>query len=130
MGNTMDMQIDLDQIMSQFEQMGGAKMMQAAETSLKAVHSIITPLAAGAIGGHVRTGRTAGSLETAPNINWESPTVASMGVGFRLKTGFVSIFLMYGTPRISPVAGLYDAFYGHDSEIVEAKVRALEELLG
>ena len=129
MGNSIDMEIDLDKIMQQLEQMGGSKLLQAAEESLKVVHSVITPDAAGAISAHVRTGKTAGSLEGSPNIKWVQPTVASLDVGFRLKSGWKSIFHMYGTPRMAADPSLYAAFYSHDADIEQGKIKALEALL-
>jgi len=129
MSNVLDMSIDLDKIMQQLEQMGASKLFLAAEESLKAVHSIITPGARGAIGGHIRTGKTARSLTESPNIKWTAPTEASLDVGFRLRTGYKSIFLMYGTPRVYPDPSFYNAFYGHDGEIEAAQIKALEALL-
>lgn len=55
---------------------------------------------------------TRASIDTALTVSWEG-TLGEIKIGFDLKeSGMTSIFLMYGTPRMSKMQGLYDAVYG------------------
>lgn len=53
------------------------------------------------------------ALNTDIRVEWEGLT-AGIDVGFDLKKkgGFTSIYLMYGTPKMSPAKGLKAAIYG------------------
>lgn len=62
--------------------------------------------------GKYSSGDVRHSIDLSKDVEWEG-FVASIPVGFDLKKGgFPSIFLMYGTPRMPKVQGMYDAIYG------------------
>lgn len=62
--------------------------------------------------GKYSKGDTRKSLDKNFKIEWDG-TCAEIKVGFIFeKSGMSSIMLMYGTPRMEPANGLYDAIYG------------------
>lgn len=67
------------------------------------------------------------SLNGDFDVNWTGFT-GEIKVGFDLeKSGLVSIFLMYGTPRMQPANGLYDAVYGRrtKNEVKKVQMKAI-----
>ncbi len=67
---------------------------------------------------------TINSIDKDFNIEWKG-SVASTKVGFDFhKSGLTSIFLMYGTPKMPPVPGLYEAVYGRAAK---SKIRKLQK---
>ena len=63
------------------------------------------------------------SINLDNKVEWEG-TMASIPVGFNLeRNGLVSIFLMYGTPRMPKVQGMYNAIYGSKAKRKIAKVQ-------
>lgn len=102
---------DFSSIIDKLTAMGEAQ--NVIEDALKATHGIVTPKAAESIALHHRTGRTAASLDTSPEVNWEAPWLASIDVGFHIRQGgLASIFLMYGTPRMKPDRKMHSVFFG------------------
>lgn len=66
--------------------------------------------------GNYSTGETRRSISTSKQVNWEG-TMGEIDVGFDLKkSGLTSIFLMYGTPRMTKVQSIYDAVYGRKTK--------------
>lgn len=62
---------------------------------------------------HNRTGQTERSLHYQDKVEWTG-NIAEMGVGFDISEGGLpSIFLMYGTPKMSPDKKLYNAIFGN-----------------
>jgi hypothetical protein len=64
-------------------------------------------------------------------VSWEGMT-GSIKVGFDFKkSGVKSIFLMYGTPKMPPVAGLKNAIYGAKTkkEIGRLQAEALNKVI-
>ena len=62
--------------------------------------------------GKFSTGRVRESIDRDINVLWQGST-ASIDVGYEFeKSGPVSIFLMYGTPRMAKVQSMFDAIYG------------------
>lgn len=99
-----------------FEDMGG-NLEGLANEALKQTHAHITPKIEQAMGGSKfnfsHTGITKSSLQVTPKIEWVG-NVASVGVGFDIKHGGLpSIFLMYGTPTITPDRKLYSAVFSN-----------------
>lgn len=74
--------------------------------------------------GRYDSGETRKAIIQKPEVSWSGDT-ASVDVGFDLKqdAGFVSIFLMHGTPKMKPDKKLYDAFYAKKTkdEIIQAQ---------
>lgn len=91
------------------------------EKALRETHKVITKKAEAAIAPHKQTGATAKSLKRNAEIKWVG-SLASVETGFDLSHGGLpSIFLMYGTPRMSKDQNLYNAFFGNKTkkEIME-----------
>lgn len=103
-------------------------LKKVTEDSLKASHKVVTERLKKAIRknnlpqkGKYSTGLTEKNLRTEADVEWEG-TVARVKVGFDLSKSLTSIFLMYGTPRHDPVAGMKAAIYG------KASIKEREEL--
>lgn len=74
--------------------------------------------------GRYWTGETKKSLNKDMTVKWQGFT-GEIEIGFDLeKSGLVSIYLMYGTPRMSKVDALYDAFYGKKTK---AEIRKIQK---
>ena len=91
-------------------------VQETAEEALSETHAHVTRKVEAAVAGSKynfqRTGKTKSTLQKKPNITWEGST-ATVRVGFDISNGGLpSIFLMYGTPSITPDKTLYNAFYG------------------
>lgn len=100
-----------DQVISKLKRLDG-DVKSVTEKALKETHKTVTTKAEEAIAKHHRTGRTESTLERSADVEWSSE-VATVNVGFNIRNGgLASIFLMYGTPRVSKDQKLYNAFYG------------------
>lgn len=123
---------NFDALAKQLTDLGG-DVKKASEDALKETHRIVTDKLLQVMvpsnmpsknkPGQYWTGRTRDSIVMTPTITWDG-TKASVDVGFDIdNSGLTSIFLMYGTPKMAPVPGLYDAIYGKtvQAEIVEAQ---------
>lgn len=81
--------------------------------------------------GKYSTGSTKDSLDKNFNVDWEGlQGVIKVGFDFS-KSGMTSIFLMYGTPKMPPIQGLYDAIYGTrtKSKIKRLQKEAINEVI-
>lgn len=117
----------LEQLMKKYEKLGGAAE-DIAEKALEKTFDTVTPQIESAIAGSRynfnRTGRTKSSLEKSPTIE-KKGFVYSVPVGFDISDGGLpSIFLMYGTPTITPDRNLYNSVYGTKTR---KKVREVQE---
>lgn len=66
--------------------------------------------------GKYSTGKVRESIDRTDTVIWQGST-ASIDVGFEFeKSGPVSIFLMYGTPRMPKVQSMFDAIYGSQTK--------------
>lgn len=66
--------------------------------------------------GKYSTGLTEKSIDTSKNVEWNG-TMGQISVGYDFdKSGMRTIYLMYGTPRMRPAAGMYDAIYGRKTQ--------------
>lgn len=103
----------MKKLMERYEKMGG-NVKQAAEDALKATHKQITPGIEQAWQPHnvKYTGNTGKTIVKEPCVEWEG-LVSSVDIGFDITNGGMpSIYLMYGTPRITPDRNLYNSIYG------------------
>ena len=87
--------------------------IKAVEDGLSKSSNLVTSTAERAMTYHNDTGLTKKSLIKNPKVVWVGGTQASIDIGFDLTKphGYVSIFLMYGTPRMKKDQFLYNAFY-------------------
>lgn len=93
------------------EKLGG-DLKAATEEALIESHKAITPGISQAFGKHNESGTTMGALRKNSKVEWEGLT-ASIPIGFNISAGgLASIFLMYGTPRMTPDRKTYNAIYG------------------
>ncbi len=108
---------------------GGTAMKRGVESALKASKQYVNPLIEKAMvnlpaQGKYSTGDTKESIDTEMSVDWQGFT-GSIKVGFDFKkSGMKSIFLMYGTPKMPPVAGLKAAIYGAKSQKQIAQIQA------
>lgn len=117
---------------------GEAGLKKATEDALKAskeyvnknVNSVMRKGSMPARGRYW-TGDTKMSLDKDFNVQWTG-FVGEMKIGFNLKeSGLTSIFLMKGTPKMPPVSGLNDAFYGRKTknEIKKIQQEAVQKFI-
>ena len=121
--------------MDKLDQLGGtATMKRGVEAALKASKQYVNPLIKANVadsklpaGGKYSTApKTKESIDTDMVVDWQGYT-GSIKVGFDFKkSGTVSIFLMYGTPKMSPVAGLKDTIYGSKTKREITKIQEQE----
>lgn len=128
-----------EEYMDKLDQIGGsAAMKRGVESALKASKQYVTPQIERVMAesnlpaaGKYSTGDTKQSIDKDMTVTWEGMT-ASIKVGFDFKeSGMKSIFLMYGTPKMPPVAGLYEAIYGAKvkREIAKLQGEALDKVI-
>lgn len=110
---------------------GESGLKQATEDALKASKQYVdnkvdSVMVKGNMPARSRywTGETKKSLNKDMTVKWQGFT-GEIEIGFDLeKSGLVSIYLMYGTPRMSKVDALYDAFYGKKTK---AEIRKIQK---
>lgn len=134
-----------EEYMAKLDELGnGAAMKRGVESALKAskqyvnanVDSIMVKSNMPAVkakdgAGAYWTGDTKDSLDKNMSVEWQGMT-GSVKVGFDFKkSGTTSIFLMYGTPKQKPVAGLKNAIYGAKTqrEIKQIQAEALDKVI-
>lgn len=128
-----------EEYMDKLDKLGGtATMRRGVDAALKASKEYVNPLIIAKMassnlpaGGRYSTATTKKSIDTDMGVDWQGMTGA-IKVGFKFKeSGMVSIFLMYGTPKMSPVAGLKDTIYGSQTkrEIKKIQAEALNKVI-
>lgn len=119
--------------MESLDKIGGSDAMKrgvegALKSSKEFVNTQITKAMAKsnlpAHGEYSRLGEpTKNSIDRDMTVQWNG-LEAEIKVGFDFKkSGLTSIFLMYGTPRMSPANGLEDAIYGRKTQKQIAKLQ-------
>lgn len=121
-----------EDLLAKLDEVGGTDAMKrGTEAALKASKQYVNPLIEQAMnnlpaGGKYSTGDTKKSIDKDMVVEWEGMT-ASINVGFKFsESGLKSIFMMYGTPKHSPVTGLYEAIYGGKTQREIAKIQGEE----
>lgn len=121
-----------EDLLAKLDEVGGTNAMKrGTEAALKASKQYVNPLIEQAMnnlpaGGKYSTGATKESIDKDMTVEWEGMT-ASIKVGFDFKkSGMTSIFLMYGTPKHSPISGLYEAIYGKKTQREIANIQGDE----
>lgn len=128
-----------EEYMAKLDELGGTvTMKRGVEAALKASKKYVNPLINANMtngnlpaGGIYSTGTTKKSIDTNMGVEWQGMT-GEIKVGFNFKeSGLASIFLMYGTPKMSPVAGLKDTIYGSKTnrEIKKIQAEALNKVI-
>lgn len=101
----------------------GGDLRGAVERALQESADFVTQQLQADMPKHHRTGRTQKSILNS-NVEW-SGTTAEIKVGFDISHGgLASIFLMYGTPRMSKDQKLYNDVYG---TATRRKIKEIQE---
>lgn len=117
--------------MAKLDKLGGSSAMKkGVDEALRASKEYVNPKIESAMakgnlpaGGKYSTGGTKESIDRNLNTEWYG-FVGETKVGFNFKeSGLKSIFLMHGTPKMSPVAGLKDAIYGGSTQREIARIQ-------
>ena len=126
-----------DELIGRLEAAEG-DIKKATEAALKASKQVVneglnrdTTNANYPAGGKYATGALKRSIDKNFNVKWEGAT-ASLKIGYDFKTsGMASIFLMYGTPKMSKVQKLYDDIYGTRTKrkIAQAQEEAMQKVI-
>ena len=116
----------MDELLEQLESLNG-DIKQTTESALKATFGVVTPKLKAAMNASPynfdRTGTTEHSLVTAAIVEWDG-TIAAVPVGYDIGGGgLASIFLMYGTPTITPDRNLYNAIYSAKTQREVAEIQ-------
>lgn len=141
--NRIGLQFDgWEDTIAKLDKLGGTQAMKrGVESALKASKEYVNPQIETALNklparGKYSTGKTKSSIDKDMSIEWSGMT-GEIKVGFDFKkSGMTSIFLMYGTPKMSPVSGLKNAIYGAKTnkqikEIQEAEVnKVIKDIMG
>lgn len=123
--------------MAKLDELGGNDTMKrGAEAGLIEAKKVVTPKIKKLIknlpaDAKYSTGATEESLDDELKVHWDAYT-GYVNIGFDLgESGDTSIFLMYGTPKSSPVPGLKNAIYGKKTQeqIAEVEMEALNKVI-
>lgn len=126
-----------EEYMAKLDELGGsAAMKRGVNEALVKSKKYVNPLIEKAMAnlpasGRYSTGRTEESIDNDTVVDWQGMT-GSIKVGFDFKkSGMTSIFLIYGTPKMPPVAGLKAAIYGAKTQkqIAQIQAEALNEVI-
>lgn len=103
-----------ERLSQKLESIGG-DLKAASDLALQETHKVVTKKVDAAVAGSrynfEHTGKTKASIYRNPKPEWTGP-VGEIGVGFDLTNGGLpSVFLMYGTPRITPDRKLFGAIF-------------------
>lgn len=121
--------------MAKLDKLGGSNAMKkGVEEALIESKKHVNPLIEQAMtklpaGGKYSKGGTKESIDTEMDVQWTGMT-GEIKVGFDFsKSGMKSVYLMYGTPKMSPVTGLKNAIYGAKTqkEVAEIQEKVLAE---
>lgn len=126
--------------MARLDEVGGTDAMKrGVESALKASKSHVNSKISACMaksnlpaGGKYSVGEgTRKSIDSEMVVFWNGMT-AHINVGFDFyESGLKSIFLMHGTPKMSPVSGLKEAIYGNKTkrEIAKLQGEALDKVI-
>lgn len=116
---------------------GSAAVKRAVEAGMKATKQQVNTQVTAAMqpgnlpaGGKYATGETLENLNRDMAVEWEG-NLARLPLGFDLKSdGLVSIFLMHGTPKMPPAAGLREALKENPGKISRKEMqKAITKIL-
>lgn len=126
-----------EEYISKLDELGGSTVVKkAVDEALSESKKHVNPLIEACMdknklpaGGKYSYGDTEKSINDEMRTEWNALT-GEIKVGFDLKkSGMTSVFLMYGTPKMKPVAGLKNAIYGAKTqkEVAEIQEKILAE---
>jgi hypothetical protein len=126
-----------EEYISKLDELGGSTVVKkGVEEALIESKKHVNPLIEKSMvkgklpaGGKYSHGNTEKSIEDEMSVEWKGLT-GEIKIGFDFsKSGVTSVFLMYGTPKMKPVAGLKNAIYGAKTqkEIAEIQEKILAE---
>jgi len=112
----MELEFDgFDDVINRLKKMEG-DTKKVSEKALAKTFELVTPKIQSAMAPHNDRGITAESIVTSPHIEWAG-SVGSVDIGFDIPNGGLpSVFLMYGTPKMTPDRKLYNAVYGNKTK--------------
>ena len=98
----MELEFDgFDDVINRLKKMEG-DTKKVSEKALAKTFELVTPKIQSAMAPHNDRGITAESIVTSPHIEWAG-SVGSVDIGFDIPNGGLpSVFLMYGTPKMTP----------------------------
>lgn len=116
----------LEEMLNQLETLNG-DIKATTESALKGTFGVVTPKIKAAMNSSPynfdRTGTTEHSLVEKATVEWGG-NIAQVPVGYDIGGGgLASIFLMYGTPTITPDRNLYNAIYGAKTQKQVAEIQ-------
>ena len=126
--------------MSKLDELGGSTVMKkGVEKALIESKKYVNPLIEQAMvksnlpaqGNYSDNEGTRKTIDEDMSVEWQGLT-AAIKVGFDFKkSGMKSIYLMYGTPKMSPVSGLKAAIYGAKTtkELANVQEEALQRVI-
>lgn len=121
-----------DDYMAKLDELGSSQAMKkAVDAGLKSSKEYVNKEITRAMQksnlparGKYSHGDTVKSIDKNFKVEWDG-MLAETKIGFDFsKSGLLSIFLMYGTPKMEPVNGLYDSIYGRTTK---TKIRKLQK---
>lgn len=112
-----------DEVIAKMTRLQG-DVKDITEKALKASHEAVTPAIHTAMAPHHRSGDTERAIVDNAEVYWEG-TKGVVDIGFNIRNGGLpSIFLMYGTPKMSKDQRLYNSIYGKSTR---DKVKKIQE---
>jgi hypothetical protein len=120
-----------EEMMTNLDELSHFGVLEGTKKALTETHKVVTPKLEAEIRKHRLTGATEASLVREPRINVVG-TMVSIDIGFDLdKGGLPSIWLMHGTPRITPDKALYEALYGRKTagEVAHVQYHAIKDTI-
>jgi hypothetical protein len=126
-----------EEYISKLDELGGSTVVKkGVEEALIESKKHVNPLIGQSVarnklpaGGKYSHGNTEQSIDEEMKVEWKGLT-GEIKIGFDFsKSGVTSVFLMYGTPKMKPVAGLKNAIYGAKTqkEVAEIQEKILAE---
>lgn len=121
-----------DEYMAKLDELGGSgAMKRGVEAGLKASKSYVNPLINKAVttpnlpaGGKYGSGADVrAAIDQELKVEWDGMT-GEINIGFTFENiGLLSIYLIYGTPKMSPAKGLKAAIYGAKTQKEVARIQ-------
>jgi hypothetical protein len=126
-----------EEYISKLDELGGSTVVKkGVEEALIESKKHVNPLIEKSVAkgklpakGKYSHGNTQKSIDEEMRVEWNGLT-GEIKIGFDFsKSGVTSVFLMYGTPKMKPVAGLKNAIYGAKTqkEVAEIQEKILAE---